>query len=198
MNFRGLFLNILLLSVLAVGVSHPAETPQILPDLPAGSSSGVVRPLMNSIYLDLGSVSSTNSMDGYSYSPGYHFSLGNEFGISPGFSVVLDADYNFYNLNTSSFSDAVGGGLHTLLLSLNGKFNFNPSDDPVVFYTLAGLGPVLTIIDPGTYASSGFLAPIPGINELDFGIRFGLGLDFRLDRTLALSTEWNLTDIFTN
>ncbi|HEY5038289.1 MAG TPA: hypothetical protein VIJ93_04375, partial [bacterium] len=153
-----------------------------------------------------------NSSNGYSL--GYNFGLGYEFAISPGFSLVLDLNYSTHPLNAgySSSNDTstyTGGGVHPLIFTFNGRFNFIDPDDPSKFYdvyTVMGFGPALTILDPETltviyappnnYLNS--FSSYPGVTELDFALRFGVGVDFKLNPSLALFAEANFVDLFTS
>ncbi len=82
---------------------------------------------------------------------------------------------------------------------MNGRFILAGQGSSVDFYLISGIGPTLLSIDAMTLTDIyGNPYSSPGINETDFALRLGLGIDVKAGEGLALYFEANSLETFTS
>ncbi|HEY5039835.1 MAG TPA: outer membrane beta-barrel protein, partial [bacterium] len=159
----------------------------------------------NSFYLQLG-IASLVAPDNFlfGYSSGVQFEVGYGFGISPSFSILVDTQYCSFPMIPSYYPGiygpgnqtayVTGGGIQIISFLGNAKFNFVASNNPVVFYGIAGLGPEVFLED-AKYSTS-VSATAPAYSEVDLALRLAIGIDIKLSPGLALAIENNSIETF--
>lgn len=194
----------------------PAPSVQNSPNNPSGDqtngntneSPAMAQPVLqtsevyNSFYFNFSGVA-PDSPEGFSTDWGAGGSLGVAygFGLNKMTSIVFSAQYSTFPLTlTYPGLTLSGGGIHTLMFLVNGKFILIGQGNPVAFYLIAGLGPSEFISDAltGTNNSTGQTATetTTAFSETDFALRLGIGIDIRLNNGIALYLESNGVDTF--
>jgi hypothetical protein len=191
-------------------IDKEAQNAPVLPDTPANNSSSAnVIPaamatpdtkLHNSFYFNVGGAT-PYAPDDFTQSWGTGGSAGLAYGfaLSKQSSIVLSFQYS-----TLTFDYLVpgvswnGGDIHTAMGLVNGKFILVNADNPVLLYLIAGIGGTAFTIDTltGTNIATGKTASQQGLSETDLAMRFGVGVDIRLDKGLYLTVESNGVDTF--
>jgi tetratricopeptide (TPR) repeat protein len=161
--------------------------PHLYPSNPTESSSPTpitFIPIRDSFYVNLDGLSSLVTYSISQPPVETAIGVGYGFGIDKSLSMILDA--RFGNLSQYDWNYVTGYTLitiPTLTFLGNAKFNIVNGDNPVVFYGILGLGPSFYF---GSYSQT-YLA-----------LRFGLGLDIRLNPGLALTFEFDLVSPTSN
>lgn len=150
----------------------------------------------NSLYLDIG-LSSPEGSDGSpsQWNSGPNWGVGYGFGMSRFFSVILDADYSIFSVNSNYYNANVGyptsaGALHITTVLANAKIKFLVEDNPVVPYIILGLGVQNISQDPYSYNISGSRTiNEPATSSSGLALRCSLGADIKLSKGTYLYTE---------
>jgi opacity protein-like surface antigen len=153
-------------------------------------------PIKDSFYFDLGGVTPI-APDGFqnNWSTGGSAGIGYGFGLSQLFSIVVDANFSNFPLQSTQAgfpgTTYSGGGIHLFTLLVNGKLKFVAEDNPVIPYLIFGLGGQHFQSDDLTTSNGGASTTSPGVTEGDFAFRLGIGIDIKLSPGTYLLVETN-------
>jgi opacity protein-like surface antigen len=159
-------------------------------------AQSAMAPIKDSFYFDLGGVTPI-APNGFqdNWSTGGSLGVGYGFGVSPLFSIVADANFSNFPLQSTQAgfpgTTYSGGGIHLFTLLVNGKLRFITEDNPVVPYLIFGLGGEHFQSDDLTTSNGGVSTTSPGITEGDFAFRLGIGIDIKLSPGTYLFVETN-------
>jgi hypothetical protein len=176
-------------------VASPIEAPS----LPLLNSDAKIH---NSFYFNLAAVSPYAPSDfANGWTSGGSLGLAYGFGLNKMTSIVLSGQYSTFPYGqTYPGVTLSGGAFHTLTFLVNGKFLLVGAGNPVDFYLITGVGPTEFISDAltGTDNFTGQTATETAtqLSELDFALRFGLGIDIRIGNNMFLYLESNGVDTF--